>query len=176
MSYSLDKAEIAHHRTHIVYRTSGLMICGVYSDFFCKEFTVIGSYIYNNLFFINSQQHMNQTQLENRLIDFADSIIKLIEKIPKTRGGNYIAGQLVRSGLSPALNYGEVRGAESRKDFLHKNQVVLKELRETYNALRILKKSAYFQQHQILESIILEGNELVSIFVKTIQTIKSKNK
>ena len=54
----------------------------------------------------------------------------LIEKLPSTRAGNYIAGQLMRSGNSPAFNYGEAQSAESRKDFIHKLRVVLKELKE----------------------------------------------
>jgi four helix bundle protein len=72
------------------------------------------------------------------------------------------------------LNYGEVRGAESRKDFIHKNQVVLKELRETYNALRILHRSGCYKQADILENIRKECNELVSIFVKTVQSAKKR--
>lgn len=117
---------------------------------------------------------MNQSQLENRLIDFAVLIVDFTEKIPKTRAGNHFAGQLIRSGTSPALNYGEVRGAESRKDFIHKNQIVLKELRETYNALRILYRSGRFQKLPNLQSTLKEANELVSIFVKTIPTTKKK--
>ena len=49
----------------------------------------------------------NKYDLEERLIDFAVSITDIIEVLPNTRIGNYIAGQLVRSGCSPALNYGE---------------------------------------------------------------------
>ena len=45
--------------------------------------------------------------LEERLIDFAVNISQLVEKYPDTRLGNYISGQLLRSGCSPALNYGE---------------------------------------------------------------------
>jgi len=116
----------------------------------------------------------NQFELENRLIDFAVLIVDFTEKIPKTRAGNHFAGQLIRSGTSPALNYGEVRGAESRKDFIHKNQIVLKELRETYNALRILNRSDRYQNIPIIESVLQEANELVAIFVKTIQTTKKK--
>ena len=50
--------------------------------------------------------------LEERLIDFAVIITDIVEALPSTRLGNYIAGQLVRSGLSPALNYGEAQSAE----------------------------------------------------------------
>jgi four helix bundle protein len=65
--------------------------------------------------------------LEERLIKFAIRIIKLTDSLPKTRAGNHVAGQIVRSGTSPATNYGEAKDAESRKDFIHKVKVVLKE-------------------------------------------------
>jgi four helix bundle protein len=58
--------------------------------------------------------------LEERLIDFTVIITDIIEALPNSRLGNYIAGQLVRSGCSPALNYGEAQSAESRNDFIHK--------------------------------------------------------
>ena len=69
--------------------------------------------------------------LEDRLIDFAVHIIRTAESLPKTKVGNHIAGQLIRSGTSPAPNYGEAQSAESRSDFIHKMKVALKELRET---------------------------------------------
>jgi len=56
-------------------------------------------------------------KLEDRLIDFAVRIINLAESLPNTKTGNHIAGQLLRSGTSPAPNYAEARGAESKKDF-----------------------------------------------------------
>ena len=68
--------------------------------------------------------------LEDRLIDFAIRIIRVAESLPKTKVGNHIAGQLIRSGRSPAPNYGEAQSAESRLDFIHKMKISLKELRE----------------------------------------------
>ncbi len=58
--------------------------------------------------------------LDERLIEFAAVIIDIAESLPKTLAGNHLAGQLVRSGTSPALNYGEAQSAESRNDFIHK--------------------------------------------------------
>jgi len=74
---------------------------------------------------------MNQQDLEDRLIDFAVEIIEIVGLLPSNPAGKHLAGQLVRSGTSPALNYGEARAAESRKDFIHKNKIILKELRES---------------------------------------------
>jgi four helix bundle protein len=111
--------------------------------------------------------------LEERLIEFASDIIDVSEGLPKTFAGNHLAGQLIRSGTSPALNYGEAQGAESRADFIHKMKVCLKELRETYNCLRLINKKHWFDQVK-LGNILLENNELISIFVKSISTAQSK--
>jgi len=118
-------------------------------------------------------EHMGKEKsldLEQRLIDFAVGMIKLVRSIPSDPGGKYLGGQLVRSGLSPALNYGEAKSAESSADFIHKMKVALKELRETFVALKILRQSGIFQNEQALSGWINECNELISIFVKSIQT------
>jgi four helix bundle protein len=78
--------------------------------------------------------------LEERLIDFAIVVSDVVEGLPATRIGNYIAGQLIRSGCSPALNYGEAQSAESRNDFIHKMKIILKELRESLVSLKIIER------------------------------------
>lgn len=77
-------------------------------------------------------------ELEDRLINFAVRIIRLSSRLPRTPAGKHVAGQILRSGTSPAPNYGEARGAESSADFIHKIRVVLKELNETSIWLRII--------------------------------------
>lgn len=79
--------------------------------------------------------------LEERLIDFAVRTIRAVESLPKNKTGNHITGQLIRSGTSPAPNYGEAQTAESRADFIHKMKVCLKELRETRVWLLMLVKA-----------------------------------
>ncbi|MEL6140304.1 MAG: four helix bundle protein [Bacteroidota bacterium] len=82
---------------------------------------------------------MNRTfDLDDRLIDFAVDVLKLIELLPASFAAKQLANQLHRSGTSPSLNYGEVQSAESLKDFIHKMAVCLKELRETQNCLKII--------------------------------------
>ncbi|MEJ2054033.1 MAG: four helix bundle protein [Calditrichaceae bacterium] len=63
---------------------------------------------------------MNKSQLEERLINFAVLLIEIVNELPNTKAGNHLGGQLVRSGTSPALNYGEAQSGEPRKDFIHK--------------------------------------------------------
>lgn len=79
--------------------------------------------------------------LEDRLVDFAVYIIRITDNLLSTKAGIHIGGQIVRSGTSPALQYGEAQSAESRNDFIHKLKILLKELRETRVALKIIKEA-----------------------------------
>jgi hypothetical protein len=54
--------------------------------------------------------------LEDRLLDFAVSVVELTESLPNTRSGNHIAAQLLRCGTSPLCNHGEVEAAESESE------------------------------------------------------------
>jgi four helix bundle protein len=108
--------------------------------------------------------------LEDRLIDFAVRIIQLAESLPNTKVANHIAGQIIRCGTSPAPNYGEAQSAESRADFIHKMKVCLKELRETRVWLRMIVRAKLIEPASILDPLIQENNELISIFVTSIQT------
>ena len=113
---------------------------------------------------------MNNKDLENRLIDFAVMVIKLEDKIMKTKSGNLLYGQLIRSSSSCPLNYGEAQSAESRKDFIHKLKIISKELRETYINLRIIKLANLSKDLGSLHKAIDETNILISIFVSSIKT------
>lgn len=103
-------------------------------------------------------------------------MIAISEKLPNSRAGNHLAGQLVRCGTSPALNYGEVQSAESQKDFIHKMKVILKELRETRISLKIIQLKPLNKPPASLEQDLGECNELISIFVKSIDTAQKRQK
>lgn len=121
---------------------------------------------------ISIKRAMKTYDLEDRLIDFAVSVIKISDQLPKTDAGYYLAGQLVRSGTAPALIYGEAQSAESRKDFIHKMKLSLKELRETSINLKIIQMGKLQPDKNSFQSIMIESNELISIFVKSIQTAR----
>ncbi|MGZ3872917.1 MAG: four helix bundle protein [Mucilaginibacter sp.] len=112
--------------------------------------------------------------LEERLIDFAGVVADIVEGLPPTRIGNYLAGQLVRSGCSPALNYGEAQSAESRNDFIHKMKIILKELRESLISLKLIERKGLYDLEKVLE-VKDECNQLVSIFVRSVETAKKNN-
>ena len=109
-------------------------------------------------------------QLEERLIDFAVRIVKLSANLPRTSAGRHIAGQILRSGTSPAPNYGEARGAESHADFVHKLRIVLKELNETSIWLRIIERSQLLRK-ELIKEIVQENTELCRIFAATLKSI-----
>jgi four helix bundle protein len=114
--------------------------------------------------------------LENRLVAFAVKISTLVESLPMTVSARNISGQLIRSGTAPALNYGEARSAQSSNDFIHKMKIALKELRESFIALKILSQINPQEQSTLIESCLVECNELISIFVKSIQTAERNRK
>jgi len=116
----------------------------------------------------------NKYDLEDRLIEFAVLIIKIAERIGNTVAGKHLGGNLIRCGTSPAHNYGEAQGAESRRDFIHKMRICLKELRETRVGLKIVKKLPFDHVQSLIDEALPENEELISIFVKSIETAKRK--
>ena len=114
--------------------------------------------------------------LEERLIDFAVRVIRTAESLPKSRVGNHIAGQLIRSGTSPAPNYGEAQSAESRSDFIHKMKVSLKELRETRIWLLMIIRSNLINPASRVEPLLDESVQLISIFVSSIKTARQNQR
>lgn len=102
--------------------------------------------------------------LEERLIQFTLLIIDIVEILPSTRTGNHVAGQLIRSGTSPAFNYGEASryiGTESRNDFIHKMKICLKELKETHIALQIVSRKPLVKDLPKVDKAITECRELI---------------
>jgi four helix bundle protein len=114
--------------------------------------------------------------LENRLLEFAAVIIELTESLPNTRVGNHVAGQLLRCGTSSLSNHGEVEAAESRRDFLHKLRICLKELRETKRWLRLVGRIRTLTTPTNLTACLNEVEQLIRIFVASIRTAQRNAK
>jgi len=113
--------------------------------------------------------------IQERMIEFAVRIIKLCSTLPKSPVGKHIANQLLRSGTSPAPNYGEARGAESAGDFVHKLGIVFKDLNETNIWLEIILRSGLIAAERIQE-IRNECVELSKIISSSIKTVGKKNR
>jgi four helix bundle protein len=108
--------------------------------------------------------------LEDRLLEFASQVIDVTEKLPNTRAGNHLAGQLLRAGTSPFGNHGEAQAPESAEDFIHKMKICLKELRETRRWSRLVNKKQWLGEDRQLKFVLAESEELIRIFKASIQT------
>lgn len=114
---------------------------------------------------------MKPDDLSERLLELAVRIGKVVDALPATRLGNHIAGQLVRSGTSPAPNYEEACAAESRRDFIHKVRIALKELRETRCWIKLIMRSDLLPEARMSE-IANESNELCKILGQSLVTAR----
>jgi four helix bundle protein len=110
--------------------------------------------------------------LEERLLEFASAVIDLSERLPATRAGNHVAGQILRSGTSPFPNHGEAESAESREDFVHKLKICLKELRETRRWARLIQRKGWAKNDTTLPFVLGESDELIRIFMSSIKTAR----
>jgi four helix bundle protein len=112
--------------------------------------------------------------LEERLLEYAAAIIRLVREMPKDREANHVAAQLLRSGTSPLPNHGEAESAESPADFVHKLKICLKELRETRRWLLLVRRVPLIQQNEALKATLSETDELIRIFVASIRTAEKR--
>jgi four helix bundle protein len=117
----------------------------------------------------NSRRKFN---LEERLFEFACAIIDLCERLPNSRAGNHVAGQMLRSGTSTFPNHGEAESAESSEDFIHKLRLCLKELRETRRWAKLIERQRWVQDNAKLIFALNESEELIRIFVSSIRTAR----
>jgi four helix bundle protein len=111
--------------------------------------------------------------LEERLLEYAARVIRLVERLPDSRAGNHVAGQLLRSGTSPLPNHGEAQAAESRKDFVHKLKICHKELRESRRWLRLIQRVPLLKS-TLVEPLVEETEELIRIFAASLRTAATR--
>ena len=100
-------------------------------------------------------------------------VIRLVDALPATRAGRHVADQLLRCGTSPLANHGELQAAESRKDFVHKLGICLKEIREARRWLRLIHRVPLLPPAKI-EPLLSETESLVKIFAASIRTAGKK--
>jgi four helix bundle protein len=112
---------------------------------------------------------MKQRELEERLLIFSTNIIQMTKGMAGAYASRHLAEQVTRSGTAPSLLYGEACGAESRKDFIHKMGIALKELRETKMNLRLIMLNQ-FAPKPVLDELLNENDQLIRIFAKSIDT------
>lgn len=120
------------------------------------------------------ENKVSKFDLEDRLVDFACMCLEVCDLLPNTKTGQNLEYQLSKSGTAPALIYGEAQAAESRADFLHKMKMVLKEIRESRVNLKIIKRKPVIV-HIKVETAFNEANQLMAIFLKSIETAKGND-
>ncbi len=114
-------------------------------------------------------------EIEKRLVDLAIAINKICKLLDNSYLSYHLTAQIIRSSTSAALNYGEAQGAESKKDFIHKNSIVLKELKETKISLRLLEQSISSNEKLEMQKCKKECDELSAMFYRMVDTAR-KNK
>ena len=112
--------------------------------------------------------------LDERLLDFSADIIRLTERVPRTRAGTHVAGQLLRCGTSPLPNHGEAQDAESIEDFIHKFKICLKELREVHRWLRLIKRVPLIRPESQVNALLDETEQLIRIFKTSVKTAEKR--
>ncbi len=116
---------------------------------------------------------MTKQELEKRLTVFSSNVLKEVQKLKKDPIRTHLSGQIIRSSTACALNYGEAQSAESKRDFIHKVGIILKELRETYINLNLIKG---LEDDETLQDgwneLLKENDELIAIFHKTLKTAR----
>jgi four helix bundle protein len=112
---------------------------------------------------------MKGEDIQIRLADFAVNVMVLCDGLAKTFAGRHLGEQLFRSGTASAANYAEVRGAESRNDFIHKLGVVRKELNESLVWLQIIERLELVAL-EIVAPLRTECDELVRIICASRKT------
>jgi four helix bundle protein len=113
--------------------------------------------------------------LEDRLLEYAARVIRLVDALPGTRAARHLADQLLRCGTSPLANHGELQGAESRKDFIHKLGLCLKEIDEAWRWLRLIHRVPMLPPGKV-EPLLAKTNALVKIFAASIRTAEKNQR
>lgn len=112
---------------------------------------------------------LKRYDLEDRLLEYAIRIIRLVDALPTTKAGRHVADQLLRCGTSPLANHGELQGAESCKDFIHKLRICSKEMREAQRWLRLIHRVPLIAAPKV-EPLLAETEALIRIFRASIRT------
>ncbi|HAP60308.1 MAG TPA: four helix bundle protein [Cytophagales bacterium] len=109
--------------------------------------------------------------LETKSLDFAVRVVKLCQFLGREKKEYTLAKQLLRSGTAIGALYREAQYAESKKDFVHKLHIGLKEANETLYWLELLHRAEYLNEAQY-KSMHADAQELVKLLISAIKTAK----
>jgi len=106
-------------------------------------------------------------ELDERLLEYGARVIKLVEALPRSLVGRRVGDQLLRSATSVGANYEEAQRAESKRNFVHKLQIALKEMRESHYWLRLLVKAQIFPSERLTD-LLDEATQLRAMLSKAV--------
>jgi four helix bundle protein len=115
-----------------------------------------------------------ESVLKSKSFDFAVRIINLYKFLRKTYNEYELSHQILRAGTSVGAIVREAEHAESRKDFLHKLNIGLKEINECDYWLDLLFVAEYVDK-RMYDSIKKDSTELLKILIASIKTTKARN-
>jgi len=110
-------------------------------------------------------------KIDERTYNFALRIIKLVNSLPQNKVGDVLGRQVLRAGTSVGANVEEAYAASSKRDFTNKMSIALKEARETYYWLRLIRDSELVPAKRI-DPLIQEALEIKLILGKVVSTSK----
>lgn len=113
----------------------------------------------------------NKNVLKNKSYEFALRVIKLCKYLVENKKEYILSKQLLRSGIAVGALIREAEFAQSKKDFVSKMSIALKEANETNYWIDLLKDSNYLDKKEY-ESINDDVKELIKMLVSSIKTSK----
>ena len=116
---------------------------------------------------------MTQEEMKTRTKQFALRVIRLVESLPNRKVANVIGNQLLRSGTSVGANYRASCRAKSTADFVHKLSIVEEEADELIYWMELLVEGKIIKEN-LLENLMNEADQILSIIVSSIKTVKEK--
>jgi four helix bundle protein len=120
------------------------------------------------------ESSVDSEALKKRTKEFAKRMINLCRQLPNTQEARLIGNQLFRAGTSVGANYRAVCRARSKADFIAKLGLVLEEADESLYWLEILDETG-ITKTELVTPLMAEANELVAIFVASLNTAKGKD-
>lgn len=111
--------------------------------------------------------------LKKKSFDFAVRILKLNKYLIKEQRAFELSAQLVRAGTAIGALVREAEHAESRKDFIHKLNIGLKEANETIYWIELMFAANYITR-KMFDSIVKDATELLKMLIASIKTTKTR--
>lgn len=115
---------------------------------------------------------MRESILRTKSYSFAIKVVKLSQRLVANQKEYVISKQLIRSGTAVGALIREAEFAQSKKDFVNKMSIALKEANESVYWINLLKDTDYIIKIEH-DALVSYCKELVAMLVSTIKTTKS---